>query len=149
MAFPDAYCSVVQVGGFQLNMVKNGEPFIGRARYTPSLSCTLERMQHDCQQAKAMALKLESDLFLATSEDVDEDDEMKDDKPNQEKLKETTANSQLAEAVSGRVEERIKMLWENNGLVKPEEQMSTAELHEKARIELDHWLSYLRNGLHT
>jgi hypothetical protein len=130
-------------------MVKNGEPFIGRARYTPSLSCTLERMQHDCQQAKAMALKLESDLFLSPSEDVDEDDEMKDDKPSQEKLRRAAANSQLDEVASGRVGEKIRTLWEKNGLDKSEDEMSTAELHEKARIELDHWLSYLRNGLHT
>lgn len=105
-------------------------------------------MKHDGQQARKMALKLESDLFLAIAEDA-EDDEMKDDKPNHEKLKRAAANSQLEEGASAHVEQRIKTVWAQNGLDKLEDDLSTAEAHEKARVELDHWLSYLRNGLHT
>ena len=106
-------------------------------------------MQHDSQQAKAMALRLEADLFATPVEDADEDDEMKDDKSNVDKLKRTGVNTQLEEAASGHVEQRIRMLWGQKGLDKAEDDLTFGEAREKARIELDHWLSYLRNALHT
>ena len=124
-------------------MVKNSEPFIGRARFTPSLSCTVERMQHDAQQAKAMAIKLESDLFVAPIQDADEDMDNK-----MEGMVKDNAN-ELEEGASGHVTARIEYLWEQNGLNKPEAELSIGEATEKVRIELDHWLSYLRNALHT
>jgi len=100
-------------------------------------------MQHDAQQARAMAIKLESDLLVSPIQDADEDMDNK-----MEGVVKDSAN-ELEEGASGHVTARIEHLWEQKGLNKPEAELSIGEATEKARIELDHWLSYLRNALHT
>lgn len=51
---------------------------------------------------------------------------------------------------SAHVQARIQYIWETKGLsAVPEEALSEEQVAEKVRIELDQWLSYLRNGLHT
>lgn len=100
-------------------MVKNSEPFIGRARYTPSLSCTLDRMRHDATQAKAMAVKLEDDLYLEPVKDAVEEDQdgMDEIKPADTILTQTHrfASDQRGSSI---VQEKIEQLKKEMGLDK-------------------------------
>lgn len=47
---------------FTFHIVRNTIPFTGKIRYTPSFSSTFERLTRDFEQAKAMAIALESGL---------------------------------------------------------------------------------------
>ena len=141
----------VTIGGFQLNMVRNTEPFIGRARYTPSLSCTLDRMKHDCDQAKQMAIRLENDLFVTLPTTTNEDGKS-DHESGEKPVTNGTADhhdrlpsERGSTIIAARIAEKLK----TRGLNRATEELSHDQMQEKVRFELDQWLSYLRNALHT
>lgn len=120
----------------------NTLPFSSRTRANPTVSGTLARMKHDAAQAKAMALSLEDQLLMSEQEQKAATDEGK----VLEELakKEARLLSRGSDVVAARIETLIKGLDETAAGESKSE--SEAE-REKVRIELDQWVSYLRNGL--
>ena len=101
-------------------------------------------MKHDAAQAKAMALSLENQLLMSEDEQKVASDEGK----NLEEVakKEAQLLSRGSDVVAARVETLIKGLEAETS--EAGESKSESEIErEKVRIELDQWVSYLRNGL--
>lgn len=106
------------------------------------MSSSLARMKHDAAQAKAMALALENQLLMSEQE--------RQTAINEGKALEEVAKqeSRLLSRGSDTVQARIDTLIKSMEDTKTEEAKSEAELErQKVRIELDQWVSYLRNGL--
>jgi hypothetical protein len=120
----------------------NTLPFTSRTRANPTVSGTLARMKHDAAQAKAMALSLENQLLMSEEEQKAAMDEGK--VLEEVAKKEPRLLSRGSDVVAVRIETLIKALEETEA----GESKSESEVErEKVRIELDQWVSYLRNGL--
>lgn len=131
-----------QVKDFTLHMNINTLPFSSRTRANPSVSGTLARMKHDAAQAKAMALSLENQLIMSEEEQKAATDEGK--VLEEVAKKEAQLLTRASDAVAARIETLVKALEETEA----GESKSESEIErEKVRIELDQWVSYLRNGL--
>lgn len=132
----------MQVKEFTLHMNINTVPFSGRTRESPALSGSLARMKHDAAQAKSMALGLENQLLMS---DEERQTAVNEGKALEEVAKkESRLTSRASDTVQSRIDTLIKQLEETN----TDEAKPEAELErEKVRIELDQWVSYLRNGL--
>lgn len=134
--------SSLQVKECTLNMSLNTVPFSGKTRENPAMSSSLARMKHDAAQAKAMALALENQLLMSEQERQTTINEGK--ALEEVAKKESRLLSRGSDVVQSRTDTLIKKVEETN----TEEPKSEAELErEKVRIELDQWVSYLRNGL--
>jgi hypothetical protein len=102
--------------------------FTGRIRYTPELSNKTERLQKDYAQARAMAIVLEKRTYNGIS---------------------TVEHGDGVVHGSDRVEAKIKELWDKYGLSGSDDELKPEQANEKARIGLDLFIAYLRNGLNT
>jgi hypothetical protein len=99
-------------------------------------------MKHDAAQAKAMALSLENQLLMSEEEQKAAMDEGK--VLEEVAKKEPRLLSRGSDVVAVRIETLIKALEETEA----GESKSESEVErERVRIELDQWVSYLRNGL--
>lgn len=134
----------VQVKDFTLHMNVNTLPFSSRTRANPTVSGSLARMKHDAAQAKAMALSLENQLLMSEDEQKAASEEGKD--LEEVAKKEARLLSRGSDVVAARIETLIKEL-ETKTTEAGESRSETEIEREKVRIELDQWVSYLRNGL--
>lgn len=111
-------------------MTRNTVAFSGRCKYTPNACNATARLQHDAVQAKSLAMKLEVIAeALGGAEAAD--------------------GATAGEVGSKRVQQRIEEVHRRCGLDKEEGELGEEQVREKARIELDLWIAYLRNGLNT
>ncbi len=78
----------IQLRHFTFHIVRNTIPFTGKIRYTPTFASTLERLRHDYQQAKAMAIALERGVLG--------EDEIQG---------------------SAKIDQRIQEVWKRSGLI--------------------------------
>ena len=125
-----------------MHMNVNILPFSSRTRANPTVSGTLARMKHDAVQAKAMALSLEDQLLMSENERKAALEEGKS--LEEVAKKEARILSRGSDVVAARIETLTKGLEEKE----TDESKSESEIErEKVRIELDQWVSYLRNGL--
>ncbi|GHJ83982.1 hypothetical protein NliqN6_0384 [Naganishia liquefaciens] len=133
-----------EVKDFTLHMNVNILPFSSRTRANPTVSGTLARMKHDAVQAKAMALSLEDQLLMSENERKAALEEGKS--LGEVAKKEARILSRGSDVVAARIETLTKGLEETE----TDESKSESEIErEKVRIELDQWVSYLRNGLNS
>lgn len=121
-------------------------------KFAAPIASTTDRLLYDGENAKALAIKLEDDLVAPSP------DEPSESKPDMSIDKPVRA---LEERGSHVVEETISRLLEKQGLDGAELNHEQAHLKVsivsfvraqtdfQARIVLDQWLSYLRNGLST
>jgi gas vesicle protein len=120
--------------------------FTGRIRENPPLAGTLARMKRDAAQAKAMALALESELLLT-------EDERKAAEAEGKSLEDVAkTNHRLlargSEAIQARIQKLIQEAEDAAKAASTEEVSVVVDLErERVRLELDQWVSYLRNGL--
>ncbi len=132
----------------------NATPVVGKIRVAQPVANSLERLLIDGEKTKALALKLEEDL---TGDD--EDDVKPEPEEGERKL------PGLREKGSILVEETISRVLASQGLDK--EELDAEHRVRKvgyfitscglqlicfigqAKVTLDHWISYLRHGLHT
>lgn len=120
--------------------------FTGRIRENPAFSGSLARMKHDAAQAKAMALALENELLLSEEERKAAESEEKSLDDVVKKTYRLLARG--SDAVQARIEKLIQEAEEADKIESAEEVSVLVDLErEKVRIELDQWVSYLRNGL--
>lgn len=119
-------------------MTRNTVAFSGRVKYTPNACNLAERLRHDAAQARALAEKLEAERQAPTAngDATGEADGVNGDEA-------------AAELGSARVQRRIEEAWRLSELDKVDEELDAEQSREKARIELDLWIAYLRNGLNT
>ncbi|KAJ9120250.1 hypothetical protein QFC22_003150 [Naganishia vaughanmartiniae] len=134
------------VKDFTLNMNVNTANFTGRMKDNPALAGSLARMKHDAAQAKAMALALENELMLS-------EEERKIAEVEEKSLEDVArTNYRLlargSEAVQARIQKLIQEAEDADKAASAEEVSVVVDMErEKVRIELDQWVSYLRNGL--
>lgn len=160
-----------KIDGFPLSVTENAADHINKVRHTPGILSTTRRMEIDRAQARALVLRLEEGLKedsnphvkLENSEtsagDVPvEDVKMEEaaDPPKQE-VKASMDDIAQSKAIAGpaperlgseAVQEAIIKVLEKRGLLNVKD-LSEEDKRETLRIELDHWLLYLRRGLHT
>lgn len=99
----------LQVDTFTFHMGVNATAVIGRIRVTAPTANSLSRLLKDGENAKAMALKLESDLI--DSETDQEPPATDETRPGSKPYR------GLAEKVSAVVDETIERLWDHAGLL--------------------------------
>ncbi|KAJ9103981.1 hypothetical protein QFC21_002444 [Naganishia friedmannii] len=137
-----------EVKDFTLHMNVNTVNFTGRIRESPALSGSLARMKHDAAQAKAMALALENELSVSEEERKAAEAEKK----SLDDVAKTTYRllTRGSEAVQARIQRLIQEAEDADNAASAEEVSVVVDLErEKVRIELDQWVSYLRNGLNS
>ncbi|ODO03301.1 hypothetical protein I350_06151 [Cryptococcus amylolentus CBS 6273] len=141
-----------KLDNFAFHMNINVTPTVGRVRVAPPAVNSLEKLLHDGETAKLFALRLEEELVGDEEEEEKKEGDGKDEKAEkaaeEEKEKKDVAEAKgLTERGSDVVEEVIMRVLELKGL--QGEDLDPAQSIQRAKIILDHWISYLRNGLST
>ncbi|WVQ76941.1 hypothetical protein IAR50_006620 [Cryptococcus sp. DSM 104548] len=136
-----------KLDNFAFHMNINVTPTVGRVRVAPPAVNSLEKLLQDGENAKLFALRLEEELV---GDDEEEEKEKQGDVKEEKEVKEKSdvpGAKGLVERGSDVVEEVIARVLESKGL--QAEELDSAQSIQRAKIILDHWISYLRNGLST
>ncbi|RXK40727.1 hypothetical protein M231_01979 [Tremella mesenterica] len=152
-----------KLDNFTFHMGVNSAPVLGRIRVTHPIANTLERLEIDGENAQQLALKFEAEMaaqgpITRAPDSTEREEKVKGETGEEKSVKvegvqanhmkaDETPISNPPEKISDLVQATIDRVLDSEGLTS--KGLNQEQQIRKAKIILDQWISYLRNGLST